>query len=75
MLQNAPMYSYIPAKDVSRARKFYEDKLGFKPGPEAGGGVSYQFANGKPLQLIDGTALLSLCHQHNIPARIIRRAS
>jgi catechol 2,3-dioxygenase-like lactoylglutathione lyase family enzyme len=31
MLQNAPMYSYIPAKDVARARAFYEEKLGFKP--------------------------------------------
>jgi restriction system protein len=39
------------------------------------GPSSYQFATGKPLQLIDGTALLSLCHLHNIPARIIRRAS
>jgi hypothetical protein len=29
MLQDAPMYSYIPAKDVARARKFYEDKLSF----------------------------------------------
>ena len=24
MLQDAPMYSYIPAKDVPRARRFYE---------------------------------------------------
>ncbi len=39
------------------------------------GPTSYHFANGKPLQLIDGTALLSLCHTHDIPARIIRRAS
>jgi restriction system protein len=39
------------------------------------GPTSYQFATGKPLQLIDGTALLSLCHLHNIPARIIPRAS
>ena len=39
------------------------------------GPTSYQFATGKPLQLIDGTALLSLCHTHNIPARIIHRAS
>ncbi|TCC58578.1 restriction endonuclease [Kribbella pittospori] len=39
------------------------------------GPTSYQFATGKPLQLIDGTALLSLCHHHKIPARIIRRAS
>lgn len=39
------------------------------------GPTSYQFATGKPLQLIDGTALLSLCHLHDIPARIIPRAS
>ena len=43
MLQNAPMYSYIPAKDVARARKFYEEKLGFKPKQETAGGVVYEF--------------------------------
>ena len=46
MLQNAPMYAYIPAKDVARARRFYEDKLGFKAGEEIAGGVVYEFANG-----------------------------
>ncbi len=46
MLQNAPMYSYIPAKDVARARKFYEEKLGFKPGQEVAGGVAYEFGKG-----------------------------
>jgi catechol 2,3-dioxygenase-like lactoylglutathione lyase family enzyme len=44
MLQNSPMYAYIPAKDVERARRFYEQKLGFKP-REAAGGVIYQFAD------------------------------
>ena len=43
MLQNAPMYSYIPAKDVARARKFYEEKLGFKPKEVTAGGVVYEF--------------------------------
>ena len=43
MLQNFPMYSYIPATDVSRARKFYEGKLGFKPKEETAGGVVYEF--------------------------------
>src|SRR5215831_16271686 len=43
MLQNAPMYSYIPAKDVARARKFYEDTLGFKPKEVTAGGVVYEF--------------------------------
>jgi restriction system protein len=34
---------------------------------------SYKFAGGKPLNLIDGSGLLSLCQQHGIPARIVNR--
>ena len=45
MLQNFPMYAYLPAKDVARAREFYETKLGLKPGAEVAGGVTYQFAD------------------------------
>jgi predicted enzyme related to lactoylglutathione lyase len=44
MLQRSPMYAYIPAKDVARARQFYEQKLGFKPKQETAGGVVYEFA-------------------------------
>ena len=44
MLQTSPMYAYIPAKDVNRARQFYEQKLGFKPKEEIAGGVTYEFA-------------------------------
>jgi len=43
MLQKSPMYAYIPAKDVNRARKFYEDKLGLEPKEETAGGVVYEF--------------------------------
>lgn len=43
MLQQSPMYAYIPAKDVSRARKFYEEKLGLTPREEIAGGVVYEF--------------------------------
>ena len=47
MLQDSPMYAYIPAKDVARAREFYEAKLGFKPKEEeVGGAVVYQFPGG-----------------------------
>jgi len=46
MLQNAPMYSYIPAKDIARARQFYEEKLGLKPKEVTAGGVVYEFAQG-----------------------------
>ncbi|HTA94225.1 MAG TPA: VOC family protein [Polyangiaceae bacterium] len=46
MLQKSPMFAYIPAKDVARARRFYEDKLGFRPARELDGGVSYECAGG-----------------------------
>jgi catechol 2,3-dioxygenase-like lactoylglutathione lyase family enzyme len=39
------MYAYIPAKDVDRARKFYESKLGFEPKAEIAGGVTYDFGD------------------------------
>ncbi|HTL94205.1 MAG TPA: VOC family protein [Gemmatimonadaceae bacterium] len=45
MLQRSPMYAYIPVADLSRARKFYEQKLGFVPKEEAAGGVLYQFGD------------------------------
>ena len=46
MLQDAPLYSYIPAKDVARARKFYEDKVGLKAKMEINGGVVFAFGQG-----------------------------
>ena len=30
-----------------------------------------EFANGKPLHLIDGPGLISICQEHHIPARIL----
>jgi catechol 2,3-dioxygenase-like lactoylglutathione lyase family enzyme len=45
MLQQAPMFAYIPAKDVARARQFYEGKLGFSPKAEQAGGVIYECGN------------------------------
>jgi len=44
-LQKSPLYAYLPAADVARARKFYEEKLGFKAGKEIAGGVVYQFGD------------------------------
>jgi predicted enzyme related to lactoylglutathione lyase len=46
MLQSWPMYAYIPAKDMERARRFYEDKVGLRPKQEIAGGVVYEFAGG-----------------------------
>ena len=46
MLQKSPLYAYIPAKDIARARKFYEKTLGFQPKEEYAGGVIYAFGEG-----------------------------
>ena len=46
MLQKSPMYAYLPATDVARARRFYEEKLGFQPKQEIAGGVVYESAAG-----------------------------
>lgn len=45
MLQKSPIYAYIPAKDMARARRFYEEKLGFEPKEETTGGITYQCAD------------------------------
>jgi len=46
MLQESPMYAYLPATDVARARTFYEQKLGFRPAEMVAGGVVYKSAGG-----------------------------
>jgi predicted enzyme related to lactoylglutathione lyase len=42
MLRNAPIRAYIPVSDVPRARKFYEEIIGLKPGEDYAGGVIYE---------------------------------
>jgi catechol 2,3-dioxygenase-like lactoylglutathione lyase family enzyme len=46
MLKNAPITPYIPAADVARARRFYEEKLGLAPREEYAGGVIYECGRG-----------------------------
>jgi predicted enzyme related to lactoylglutathione lyase len=42
MLSNAPIRAYIPARDVARARTFYEQKIGLTPKEEYSEGVIYE---------------------------------
>jgi predicted enzyme related to lactoylglutathione lyase len=42
MLSNAPIRAYIPATDVARARRFYEEKIGLTPKEDYAGGVIYE---------------------------------
>jgi len=46
MLHDYPMYAYIPARDLARARRFYEQVVGLRPKQESNGGVVYEFAKG-----------------------------
>jgi predicted enzyme related to lactoylglutathione lyase len=48
LLQDAPIYVYLPATDLRRARAFYEQTLGWKPRDVMRDdmGVSYGFADG-----------------------------
>ena len=46
MLQDAPLCAYIPARDMARARKFYEERMGLKETQQTNGGVVYAFGKG-----------------------------
>ena len=42
MLRTAPIRAYIPASDVARARRFYEETVGLVPKLDYAGGVVYE---------------------------------
>jgi catechol 2,3-dioxygenase-like lactoylglutathione lyase family enzyme len=46
MLSQDPIIPYIPVANIERARKFYEEKLGFKPASPPGYGVMYESGKG-----------------------------
>ncbi|HKA89829.1 MAG TPA: VOC family protein [Haliangiales bacterium] len=46
MLRNAPIIPYIPVADISRARKFYEGRIGLKPKEVQDNGVLYECGKG-----------------------------
>jgi catechol 2,3-dioxygenase-like lactoylglutathione lyase family enzyme len=46
MLSHDPIIPYIPVANIERARKFYEEKLGFKPASPPGYGVMYESGKG-----------------------------
>lgn len=46
MLQDSPLYAYLPANDLARARQFYQRTLRLRPAREIAGGVYYEFAGG-----------------------------
>src|SRR2546421_11683907 len=45
-LARLKIYPTIPASDMKRAKKFYQDKLGFMPSGENSAGVIYDMSHG-----------------------------
>ena len=46
MLRDSRIFAYFPARDLDRARRFYEQTLGFAPKSVTEGGVTYEFGGG-----------------------------
>ena len=46
MLKDSPIRAYIPASEIARARKFYEEVVGLRPKAEYAGGVVYECGKG-----------------------------
>lgn len=46
MLKNSPVVPYIPATDLARARRFYEEQVGLVAREEIAGGVVYECGKG-----------------------------
>ena len=46
MLAECPLFAYFPARDLGRARRFYEEKLGLVAKSISNDGVTYEFADG-----------------------------
>ena len=46
MLKHSPVVPYIPACDIPRARRFYEEKVGLEARQEIAGGVVYECGGG-----------------------------
>jgi len=52
LLSQAPVTTILPVKDMERARRFYEGKLGLRPeGPKADGKFVYRLGSGAILAL------------------------
>jgi catechol 2,3-dioxygenase-like lactoylglutathione lyase family enzyme len=49
MLRDLPVHTTLPVSDLARARRFYEETLGFVVDRVAAGGVVYRAANSRIL--------------------------
>jgi catechol 2,3-dioxygenase-like lactoylglutathione lyase family enzyme len=62
MLSDARAHATLPAGDLERARRFYEDVLGFAPAMVAPGGVFYAAGDGTQLFVFPSSGAASGSH-------------
>jgi hypothetical protein len=63
------MYAYLPARDVPRARSFYEQKIGLLPKEENAGGVVSVWEGGR----CDAGGDVLACGDRALHAELLRR--
>src|SRR2546422_10539616 len=63
MLTTAPIRAYIPASNLQRAKKFYEETVGLKPGESYAGGVIYRCGGAEVFMYQTGNAGTSKASQ------------
>jgi hypothetical protein len=51
MLKDFQITAYLPAKDLARAKKFYEEKIGLTPSASGGHGAMYPCGKGSRVYL------------------------
>ncbi len=62
MLANQPIHATLPAGDLERAKRFYNEKLGLSPESEAPGGVFYRCGAGTRILLFPSGGSASGTH-------------
>lgn len=72
MLMDSPMYAYIPVASLDRARKFYEQKLGFTPAREVAGGVASRATSWRSSRATSRLALHGRQHSGELPLHHLR---
>ena len=71
MLQSSPMYAYIPALDMARARQFYEQKVGLVAREEVAAFTEYDFVvvNDEVAAALDELRSIVLAQRARLVAR------
>jgi predicted enzyme related to lactoylglutathione lyase len=62
MLADRPINAILPAADLARAKRFYNEKLGLTPESEDPGGITYRCGEGTRFTVISSSGTASGTH-------------